>query len=139
SCSVGVIESRGSLSVRTISGPVLVESVHSPRLFVETESGDQTFRKVSGSVALVSQQGNIRVNQLEGVLDFATEKGRVVVDELRGSMSGHTETGSISAKVRQWIFRDKVFLETQSGDIDLGLPRAFSAELEIRSMTGEAS
>lgn len=139
SCSVGIIESTGSVSVRTVSGPVLVERVRSPRLFVETETGDQTFRKISGNVALVSKTGNLRVNQLDGALDFTTSEGRVVVDEVRGSLTGHTGTGSISAKVRQWVFQDKAFLETTSGDIDLGLPRAFNAEIEIRTLTGEAS
>ena len=136
SCSAQFRQIRGSLRSMTGSGAVDLSQVQGDSIYVETEEGALRMSEVSGNQLYTSKRGSMEGQFLSGKVEFQGGESRLNFREIKGFLSGSLESGEIRAQVRDWKFLDQGIIETQSGDIHLGLPRRFSADLDVWSKAG---
>ena len=138
SCDISVKGARGTVRCMGGSGDVRLQDVNGDDIFVETQSGVITARRISGRQLYVSRSGALLGSRLSGQIEFHTTSGAVRIDELSGFASGRTVDGPIELKIRSWNFRDKALFESARGRIRLEVPHDFSAEVDLWSLYGKA-
>lgn len=116
---------------------VLLHQVAGREIYVETSSGNQLFRNVSGQQMSVSADGKITGESQVGSVDFGTRSGDIALSGLRGRVSGRTGSGAISVSATHWDLRERSFLESDSGSVHLELPEDFSGTADLWSVEGK--
>lgn len=127
------------LDIESVSGDVVVAGAPG-RADIETVSGSQTLTLNSaGEVSTDSVSGGIVLRgRLTGRVDVETVSGSVDVDS-RGEALRAFSADSVSGDIRARIGLangGEVRGETVSGDFDLTLPRAVSAQVDAESFSG---
>jgi DUF4097 and DUF4098 domain-containing protein YvlB len=136
-CQVDVKELRGSIRAVVGDGQISLSNIASKSLYVESNSGLIKLWHVDGEQIYSSQTGAIEGQFLEGNVEFHNHAGAVTLKDVSGFVSGTTESGNVTITVRKWEFLDKSWIETVQGDVNLTLPRPFSANVDLWSLHGQ--
>ncbi|HUP88480.1 MAG TPA: DUF4097 family beta strand repeat-containing protein [Longimicrobiales bacterium] len=117
--TVRVPEGMNSVSFSSASGDVTVVGIGSDELSAHTASGSVTAR-------------NVRAD----VLDLSTASGSVRVEGATAArVKAHTASGDVRVDLNGNV-RD-VNASTASGSIEIGVPAAFSGEVEMSTASGD--
>jgi DUF4097 and DUF4098 domain-containing protein YvlB len=137
-CPIRLEKMSGPLRCVGGSGAVVLDTVESDPLFVQTDQGSIQATAVQGKQLYVTKTGGIAGRDLSGRVEFKTQQGSVTMLDLRGFASGSTRQGSIKTTVREWQFVDKALFESDNGDIDIALPSTFMGQVDLHSELGKA-
>ncbi|MCM2280088.1 MAG: DUF4097 domain-containing protein [Oligoflexia bacterium] len=135
-CAIAISGADGPVRCMGGSGSVLLSDVEGPFIYVESGDGPVQAERINGEQLYVLKGGTLTVRGFNGHIEFHGQRGRVRIEDGRGFVSGRTTSGDISIGMSAWSFQDKALIESTSGEISLQLPRAFSAELDVRSRQG---
>jgi hypothetical protein len=131
-CPVSLAQARSRvLNINGGKGSIIAKQVRSEEAFFSSSEGAIRVDGGSGVYTVSTSSGSVSVEGFRGTLEFVTDTGAVEVRELSGFLSGRSTSGSIQATVKDWIFRDRAFVESDTGEVHLTLPRAFIGELEV--------
>ncbi|WP_257389288.1 DUF4097 family beta strand repeat-containing protein [Tahibacter caeni] len=127
----------GNMQVDSVSGRIRLASVQTPRLRLESVSGDIDFQgrsddasveTVSGDLIARGVGGRTRAETVSGSLRITANSPFKQFDA--SSVSGDMEvTGALASGAR-------VEIETMSGDVRLNLPASVSARITAESFSG---
>lgn len=129
--------SGGNVQVDSVSGRIRLASVQSPRLRLESVSGDVDFQGRSDDASIETVSGDMIVRGVGGRTRAETVSGSMRITAASpfkqfdaSSVSGDMEvTGALASGGR-------VEIETMSGDVRLNLPAAVSAKITAESFSG---
>ncbi|MBV8890392.1 MAG: DUF4097 family beta strand repeat protein [Acidobacteria bacterium] len=117
----------GNITVENVSGTIMLRS------------GDGAIRVNAGkgSFHIETGDGRVECRSIEGELRAETKDGAVQIDGLFTALDLHTGDGSIDAEARPgsrmlspWSVR------TGDGNVNLGLPDGFSADVDVHTGDG---
>jgi DUF4097 and DUF4098 domain-containing protein YvlB len=137
SCAISASAIHASL--RCVGGdkPVILNGVQGDEIYVETGAGEVRAHDIRGEQLYVSKTGAIKIQKSRGHVEFNSRDSEVDIDEVYGFVSGRTASGNITARIRDWVFHDRAFIESSSGNIVLELPHAFSGEVDLTAPSGK--
>lgn len=130
-CPVSLKKIKGNLRVSTQTEAIHAQDVNSMKAYFESTEGDILLSSFEGNVLLFSKSGNIKGDQLKGSILFKSNSGDIRLTGCDGRISGVSVTGDIHSQFNRVELLDKTFLETQSGNIDLNLPKNASFDLDV--------
>ena len=139
SCPIQVKNIESSLRCVGGSGPLDLHTIRGKNIYAETDTAFLKVSRVQGDQLYISKTGQIDGQFLTGKIQFHNKSGSVQLREISGFLSGSAEKGSISASIKEWEFLDKAIIESVQGNIDLVLPRHFSGDVDLKSVTGKVA
>lgn len=117
----------GEVAIRELSGDVSVEAVN----------GEIAISDVTGDVSAKAVNGEIAISRVSGDISAETVNGSVELEGVSGNVEGTAVNGLIEVTlVGDRLAGDGVDLKTVNGPVDLRMPRSFSAQLELDTVTG---
>lgn len=135
-CQIILRNIRGSLRCVTEKGSVSVEKVNGENIFIETDSGAISLNEAVGNQTVLSRAGEIQGLHLDGDISFRSTQSNVTLNDVSGSVSGVSGSGNISIRISKWNSEEQSSLETQTGRIQVALPKAFSADIDFSTEKG---
>jgi DUF4097 and DUF4098 domain-containing protein YvlB len=148
---VASADAQGPLDINLHNGDINIQQ-HSGKLKVEQYQGNITIRQFQGDLDLVAfgspvliekskglmnlntQNSPTRVVQSSGTLQLENGRGVINIQQFQGRLEGSTQEGSITATVQA---DSEVHLRSQSGRVQLQLPPASGAALNLLSQEGD--
>jgi DUF4097 and DUF4098 domain-containing protein YvlB len=139
----------GDCRIRTAVGEIRVDSVDAPRL--KTGIGDITVDHATGHADVTTGSGEIRVRELAGSAAIKNSNGDTWIGAAAGDLRLRAANGSISVDVANAgvvaksangdvrvgeAVRGSVVLETQVGDLEVGIPEGTAAWLDVGAKAG---
>jgi putative adhesin len=103
-------------------------------LSVKSGSGDVSVRELDGSSVIKSANGDIWVGVAGGDLRVGSANGSIAVDRARAAVGAKTSRGDVRLG---GVERGSVALETQVGDLEVGIPEGTAAWLDVRATAGQ--
>jgi hypothetical protein len=88
-------------------------------------------------LSLKSVHGSIQVQGISGDLDVETVDGSISLDQVGGSIVAHALNGSVTANIVRADASKPFSFSTMNGRIELTLPAAMRANLNMRSDQGD--
>jgi hypothetical protein len=107
-------------------------------VYVETIQGSIQSADVKGDQLYTTKQGLIQGAGLKGKIEFHAENSTVSLADIDGVLSGYLESGVMNAHVKSWRASDQATIETLAADVNLTLPREFSATVDVWSKQGKS-
>jgi hypothetical protein len=138
SCSAQFKQVRGSIRSATGGGSVELSQVQGGHVYVETIQGSIQSADVKGDQLYTTKQGLIQGAGLKGKIEFHAENSTVSLADIDGVLSGYLESGVMNAHVKSWRASDQATIETLAADVNLTLPREFSATVDVWSKQGKS-
>lgn len=138
SCAIQLRNLKSSVRCLGGSGSLELSQIHGKSIYAETDSGSVKLSHVNGDQMYLSKSGKVEGQFLRGRVEFSSQQGNVELRDISGFVSGSTELGNITAEVKEWNPLDKAFLESQTGNIVLELPKHYSGDADIWSLHGVA-
>jgi DUF4097 and DUF4098 domain-containing protein YvlB len=130
------LEGRGlfaALDARSASGQVRVDSVAGP-VAVNTASGDIELGQAHGSVEVHSVSGKVAIGLAGGPARVTSASGDLRVGRAEGSVEGHSVSGHQRIDA---VAAGSVWLETVSGDVEVGVLPGVELWLDLQSLSGQ--
>jgi DUF4097 and DUF4098 domain-containing protein YvlB len=123
---------RAEVRVLAVSGRVEMKRIAGAKLFVDIQRGDVVSEDVrSEHQVYLLRDAKMVATRAVGEIEFSALSGSVALGRCEGSVSGKTVSGSIRLDLKRWGTRDRSFLESESGDVELSLASEASGEIEI--------
>jgi hypothetical protein len=117
----------GEVAIRELSGDVSVEAVN----------GEIAISDVSGDISAEAVNGQIAISQVSGDISAETVNGSIELEGVSGNVDGRAVNGRIEVTlVGDRLAGEGVDLATVNGTVALRIPRSFSAQLELETVTG---
>jgi hypothetical protein len=86
---------------------------------------------------LETNNGGIRVADVEGSVSFDAVNGGVHLDNLAGSVRGDTQNGGVTVSLTGERWRGEgLDVRTQNGGVEIAVPARYNAELETGTVNG---
>jgi Putative adhesin len=126
------LEQVDTLHVKTGIGDITAERV-TGRVDVTAGSGDVRLRTLDAAAAIKNSNGDTWVGEAGGDLRVSAANGRISVDVARASVVAKSSNGDV--RLGEAV-RGTVVLETQLGDLEVGIPEGTAAWLDVRSTAG---
>lgn len=124
------------LTVSTVNGEVAIREL-SGDVSVDAVNGEIAVSDVSGDVSAEAVNGQITISQVSGDISAETVNGSIELDGVSGNVEGRAVNGGIEVTlVGDRLAGEGVDLATVNGPVALRLPRSFSAQLELETVTG---
>ncbi|MGE0042278.1 MAG: DUF4097 domain-containing protein [Vicinamibacterales bacterium] len=124
------------LTARSGDGSITIEDVNG-KLSLTTRDGSVRGQRLGGELVVRTDDGSIRLERVSGAVDLESGDGSITLEASPSTVRAVTADGSIRVRIDpdakmagDWEFR------TADGSITLGLPPAFSADLDLESMDG---
>jgi hypothetical protein len=127
------LDGAAALTVRSGAGDISVERV-TGHADITTGSGDVRVRELAGSGAIKNSNGDTWVGTAVGDLRVKAANGDVAVDVAHASVVAKTANGDL--RLGEAV-RGTVVLETQIGDVGIGLREGTHAWLDVRASAGK--
>jgi Putative adhesin len=118
--------------IKTHVGDIRIDEART--LSVKSGSGDVSVRELDGSTVIKSANGDTWVGIAGGDLHVGSANGSIAVDRARASVGVKTAKGDVRLG---GVERGTVALETQAGDLEVGIPEGTSAWLDVRARAGQ--
>jgi hypothetical protein len=117
----------GEVAIRELSGDVSVDAVN----------GEIAISEVSGDISAEAVNGEIAIRQVSGDISVETVNGSIELEGVSGSVDGRAVNGRIDVTLAgDRLAEAGVDLATVNGSAALRIPRSFSAQLELETVTG---
>jgi hypothetical protein len=117
----------GEVEIRELSGDISVELVN----------GEIALSDVSGDTSVEAVNGQIAISQASGDISAETVNGSIELEGVSGNVDGRAVNGRIEVTlVGDRLAGEGVELATVNGPVTLRIPRNFSAQLELETVTG---
>jgi hypothetical protein len=101
---------------------------------VTSGSGDVRLRELDGSAAIRNANGDTWVGVAGGDLRIKAANGSIAVDHAHASVVAKSATGDVRLGE---VVRGSVVLETQLGDLEVGIREGTAAWLDVRATAGK--
>jgi hypothetical protein len=101
---------------------------------VTSGSGDVRLRELDGSAAIRNANGDTWVGVAGGDLRINAANGGIAVDHAHASVVAKSATGDVRLGE---VVRGSVVLETQLGDLEVGIREGTAAWLDVRATAGK--
>lgn len=113
------------------------QNLYGDQVYIQSNQGLIRVQNIEGNQLYVTKAASILGQDLKGEIEFHARDGQVELRNVNGFVSGSTISGNISIRMAELLFRDKALLESISGNIFLALARSFIGELEMSSIQGK--
>jgi putative adhesin len=100
---------------------------------VTAGSGDVRLRELDASAVVKSSSGDTWVDAAGGDLRLKAANGNIAVDTSQASVGAKSANGDVRLGE---VVRGSVVLETQLGDLEVGIPEGTPAWLDVRASAG---
>jgi hypothetical protein len=115
------------------SGDLAVGSV-AGNLKADTASGGITVNDINGSASVSTASGDATIGDVDGDVKFRAASGVLRVSRLHGNLSAQTASGDVTVAT---AVNGGVSAQTSSGEVVVGIAEGTSAELDLRTRSGE--
>jgi DUF4097 and DUF4098 domain-containing protein YvlB len=115
------------------SGDLAVGSVVG-NLKADTASGGVAVNDISGSASVSTASGDATIGDADGDVKFRAASGALRVSRLHGNLSAQTASGDVTVAT---AVNGGVSAQTSSGEVVVGIAEGTSAELDLRTRSGE--
>lgn len=89
------------------------------------------------ALGLSSQNGGIRIRDVQGRIEFRTQNGGVHLEEVGGDVSGRTTNGGVNVSLAGTAWEGEgLDVETTNGGVRLEVPRDYNAHVETGTVNG---
>jgi len=126
----------GDFSIDTSSGKITINSAYSFENFdVKTASGAIEIKEITASESRIeTSSGAINIFQLTGKMMIVSNSGEIKIDNAIGSGSYKTSSGMIDISFND--ISSDITCGTSSGKIQLAIPKSLSFKLTAKTSTG---
>jgi hypothetical protein len=121
-----------ALSLKSGFGDVSVDRA-TGRAEVTAGSGDVRLRELDASAVIKNSNGDTWVGVAHGDLRIKAANGNIAVDVARASVAAKSANGDVRLGE---VVRGSVVLETQIGDLEVGIPEGTAAWLDVSATAG---
>lgn len=140
----------GDCRVKTGMGHIQLERAETVAL--RSGIGDIEVEQVTGHAEVTAGSGEVRLHDLEATAEVKSANGDTWVGEVRGDVRLKAANGSIAVEVAHAgvvaksangdvrlgdVARGSVAVETQIGDLDVGIREGSAAWLDVRAAAGK--
>lgn len=154
---ISVENIQGAVFVSTSGGDIDLVDLVGREISATTSGGDITATDLTANttIDLHTSSGNVEMELIDGDLEASTSGGDIDMEDMRGAVKVWTSGGSVRAERIQGALNAKtsagditvekvwqrelddhdIDLKTSVGDINLTLPRDFSARFSLRAIT----
>ncbi len=122
-----------TLSLKIGTGDVSVECVTGDAE-ITAGSGDVRLRELDGSAVIKNSNGDTWVGEARGDLRLSAANGSIAVDLAHGSVGAKSANGDVRLGE---VVRGTVGLETQIGDLEVGIREGTAAWLDVSATAGK--
>jgi DUF4097 and DUF4098 domain-containing protein YvlB len=126
------IDQVDTLSLRSGAGDISVERA-TGHAEITTGSGDVRVRELAGSAVIKNSNGDTWVGVAGGDVRLSAANGSIAVDEAHASVGAKSANGDVRLRDAG---RGPVVLETQVGDLEVGIREGVAAWLDVRAGAG---
>jgi hypothetical protein len=126
------VEHAGALNLRCGAGDISVGRA-TGHAELTTAAGEVRATELGASAVIKTSTGATWVGTAGGDLRVKTADGRIAVDVARASVVAKTALGDVRLGA---AIRGSANLETQVGDVEIGIPEGTAAWLDVRSRVG---
>ena len=126
------VDEAATLSLKTGTGDISANHVTSSAE-VTTASGDVRLSELDGSAVVKNSNGDTWVGVARGDVRLTAANGRVAVDEAHGSVVAKSANGDVRVGD---VARGSAVLQTQVGDLEVGIREGTAAWLDVSSVAG---
>jgi hypothetical protein len=127
------VERAGTLSLKSGIGDITVE--HATRdAEITTASGEVRLHELDGSAVIKNSNGDTWVGVAGGDLRISAANGRIAVDVAHASVVAKSANGDVRLGD---VARGSVVLETNLGDLEVGIREGSAAWLDVSSTAGK--
>ncbi|WJV45018.1 DUF4097 family beta strand repeat-containing protein [Streptomyces flavofungini] len=139
----------GECQLTTMDGDIRLDRTGPARL--RTERGDVTVQHIGGMAEIITGSGQIRVHEIDGAAEVKNSNGNTWIDQVTGELRLKVANGNIfvgrahagvasksangDTRIEQ-IARGRVDLQTQTGDLEVGINLGTAAWLDVTSQAG---
>jgi hypothetical protein len=124
------------LDARTSDGGLSVSGIQGS-LQLHTSDGGVDVEDVGGSLRLTSSDGSIRIHNVTGTLESRSSDGHVTVDGRFTAVQVHTSDGNLDLTLNEGTqLTASSRIESSDGKVNLRLPRALAADLDVHTSDG---
>jgi len=130
------VPSNLSLQLRTGNGTITVKGVNG-KVIAQTTHGNIDIHETNGTVlAQTEHKGNITLDHINGDIKTVTANGKIDVVGATKSIIASTQKGNINTQMAKLENNTLLELNSNSGDITVGLPQSASARVTGHTDSG---
>jgi DUF4097 and DUF4098 domain-containing protein YvlB len=126
------LDRAGKLNLKTGIGDISVDHA-TGHAEVTAGSGEVRLRELDSSAVVKSSNGDTWIGVAGGDLRIKAANGNIAVEEPRASVGAKSANGDVRLGE---VVRGSVVLETQLGDLEVGIPEGTAAWLDVRATAG---
>jgi DUF4097 and DUF4098 domain-containing protein YvlB len=126
----------GTCDVNSLGGPLHLGDIFGP-INARTRAGDILIHAARSGGTVTTGGGTIRVLFNAAPIDLASDGGDIVVRQAGGPVNAETRSGDISIAVDPTLKATRLYGKTQKGSVNVTLPSAFRADVEITIITSD--
>ena len=126
------VESADGPALKSGSGDIVVERA-TGHTDVTAGSGDVRVRELAGTAVIKNSNGDTWVGEAHGDLRVSAANGDIAVDHALATVVAKSANGSVRLGE---VVRGAVVLETQLGDLEVGIREGTAAFLDVRAAAG---
>ncbi|HWP44124.1 MAG TPA: DUF4097 family beta strand repeat-containing protein [Blastocatellia bacterium] len=104
---------------------------------ISTASGDIEVSSVTGELTIKTASGDVRVNDINGTVNASSASGDVRVGNAAGAVRASTASGDVDVEITRLEGVGRLEFSTASGDVSVRVPGSISAEVEMKTHSGE--
>ncbi len=127
------LDEAGALNVKTGAGDVEADRVTGPA-DVTVGSGGVRLGELGGSAVVKNSNGDTWIGAAAGDLRVKAANGSIAVDLARADISAKSANGDV--RLRE-VVRGSAVLETQIGDVEVGIREGTAAWLDVSASAGK--
>ncbi|HEX2315220.1 MAG TPA: DUF4097 family beta strand repeat-containing protein [Thermomonospora sp.] len=126
------LDRTGRLRLHTAAGDVSVGR-STGHTAVTTSTGKIRLGEIDGTAVVKTSNGDITVGEVTGDVRLNTANGDIIVDRALGAVTAKTAYGSV--RIGE-VVRGSVVLDTNFGEVELGVAHGTAAWLDVNSRHG---
>jgi DUF4097 and DUF4098 domain-containing protein YvlB len=126
------LDEAATLNLKTGIGDITVDRA-TGHTDVTAGSGDVRVRELDSSAVIKNSNGDTWIGTAGGDLRVKAANGNIAVDESRASVGAKSANGDVRLGD---VVRGSVVLETQLGDLEVGIREGTAAWLDVRANAG---
>ncbi len=85
---------------------------------------------------ITTENGDIKIKGSKALLNIKTEKGKIIIQGAKHSVYAYTGNGSINITYKRLTPESTIQIESEHGNITLGLPAFSQANIAARTLNG---
>lgn len=131
-----IVPRTATLSVQTNKGSISISRIQAP-IQATTQNGNISINNTSGPIIASTQQGSITIENHSGTIRATSDNGNITINQADRTVFAQTNNGTICTSCKKVPALDTISLSTNSGNIELALPRRVNADLQAHTEKGK--